>query len=169
MGSSKYNINWTLVAIFLVLVIIAGIVVIGLKCRGGQAVEVTLTPGREITGTIYVGGAVNNPGYYPILTGDTLEDVIAAAGGFTNGASVYDVKLSIGTVNEGKIPQKIDINRAEAWLLEALPGIGQMTAQAIIDYRNQHGFFRDIYELLNVPGIGESTLNNIKGLITVNS
>jgi competence protein ComEA len=168
MGSSKNNINWTLVALLLVLVIIAGIVVLGLKCRGGQAVEVTLLPGREITGTIYVGGAVNNPGYYPIFTGDTLEDVIAAAGGFTNGASVYDVELSIGTADEGETPQKIDINRAEAWLLDALPGIGQTTAQVIVDYRRQHGFFRDIYELLNVPGIGESTFNNIKDLITVN-
>jgi len=168
MGSSKYNINWTLVALLLALVIIAGIVVLGLKCRGGQAVEVTLTPGREISGTIYVGGAVNNPGYYPIFTGETLEDVITAAGGFTNGASVYDVELSIGGAVEEETPQKIDINRAEVWLLEALPGIGKTTAQAIVDYRNQHGLFRDIYELLNVPGIGESTFNNIKDLITVN-
>jgi competence protein ComEA len=168
MGSSKYNINWTLVALLLVLVIIAGIVVLGLKCRGGQAVEVTLAPGREITGTIYVGGAVNNPGYYPVFTGDTLEDVIAAAGGLKESAGTGDVELSIGGAVEEETPQKININRAELWLLEALPGIGEMKAQSIVDYRNQHGFFRDIYELLNVPGIGESTFNNIKDLITVN-
>jgi comEA protein len=64
-------------------------------------------------------------------------------------------------------PQKIDINRAEAWLLEALPGIGPSKAQAIIDYREQNGGFSDIVEITNVPGIGESIYNDIKNLITV--
>ncbi len=64
-------------------------------------------------------------------------------------------------------PQKIDINRAEAWLLEALPGIGPSKAQAIIDYRQQHGGFSDITEIVNVAGIGRTTYENIKDLITV--
>jgi competence protein ComEA len=169
MESSKIKVNWTLVALLLVVVIIAGVVVIGLKCRSGQVVEVTLAPEREITGTIYVGGAVNNPGYYPIFADDTLEDVIAAAGGLKEGASIGDIELSIGGAIEEETSQKIDINRAEVWLLQALPGIGETKAQAIVDYRNQHGFFHDIYELLDVPGIGESILDEIKDLITVNS
>ncbi len=168
METGKFKSVWTLVALLLVMVIIAGIVFIGLKCRGGQVVEITLAPEREIAGTIYICGAVNNPGYYPIFAGDTLEAIIAAAGRLKPGASFDDVELIIGAAAEGETPQKIDINRAEAWLLEALPGIGKTTAQAIIDYRNQHGFFRDIYELLNVPGIGEFTFNTIKDLITVN-
>lgn len=165
--SSNIINGWTIVAILLVAVIIAGSVVIGLKCRGGQAIEITLTPEREIAGMVYIGGAVNNPGYYPVFAGDTLDNLVGAAGGLRMGASFDDVELTIGTA-EGVEPQKIDINRAELWLLEALPGIGKIKAQAIIDYREQHGFFRDINEIMNVPGFGESSFNDIKDLITVN-
>jgi competence protein ComEA len=168
MESSRPKINWTLIAIFLVVVIIAGVVVIGIKCRGGQPLEVTLTPEREVVGTIYVGGAVNVPGIYSIFTGDTLKKVIAVAGGLKSGACLDNVELIIGPAYERTTPQKIDINRAQAWLLEALPSIGKIKAQAIVDYREQHGFYHDIYELLNVPGISESILDDIKDFITVN-
>jgi competence protein ComEA len=62
----------------------------------------------------------------------------------------------------------VNINTAEAWLLEALPGIGEARAQAIIEYRLQHGPFRDIYELEKVPGLGEENFKHIADLITVN-
>ncbi len=64
-------------------------------------------------------------------------------------------------------PQKIDINRAESWLLEALPGIGPSKAQAIIAYRQQNGGFSDIGELLNVSGIGQSIYEDIQNMITI--
>jgi comEA protein len=64
-------------------------------------------------------------------------------------------------------PQRIDINRAEAWLLEALPGIGPSKAQAIIDYRQQNGGFGHIAEIIEVPGIGQSIYDDIKDRITV--
>jgi comEA protein len=64
-------------------------------------------------------------------------------------------------------PQKIDINRAEAWLLEALPGIGPAKAQAIIDYRQQNGGFGHIAEITEVPGIGQDTYESLRDLITV--
>ena len=64
-------------------------------------------------------------------------------------------------------PQKIDINRAEAWLLEALPGIGESKAQAIIAYRQQNGGFGHIAEITNVEGIGPAIYEQIKELITV--
>jgi comEA protein len=64
-------------------------------------------------------------------------------------------------------PQRIDINRAEAWLLEALPGIGPSKAQAIIDYRQQNGGFGHIAEITEVPGIGQDTYEKIKDFITV--
>jgi competence ComEA-like helix-hairpin-helix protein len=73
---------------------------------------------------------------------------------------------AIGEVSQLN-PQKIDINRAEAWLLEALPGIGPVKAQAIIDYRQQNGGFSDISEILHVPGIGKTIYEKIKDLITV--
>jgi len=75
--------------------------------------------------------------------------------------------LHITDVGEQQEPQKIDINRAEIWLLEALPGIGESKAQAIVDYRQQNGAFHNIYELTDVAGIGTATFERIKHLITV--
>jgi comEA protein len=69
--------------------------------------------------------------------------------------------------NPAEQPQKIDINRAEAWLLEALPGIGESKAQAIIAYRQQNGRFKHIIEVTEVEGIGPAIYEEIKELITV--
>jgi competence protein ComEA len=166
MTSGRFINGWTIAALLLVLAIIAGSVVIGFKCRGGEALEITLSPERQITGRIYIDGAVNNPGYYPVFAGDTLEDIIWAAGGLKDGATTFNVRLVISTGVEETF-QKIDINRADLWLLEALPGVGPTKAQAIIDYRQKHGFFRDINELMNVPGFGDVSFSEIKDLITV--
>jgi competence protein ComEA len=64
---------------------------------------------------------------------------------------------------------KIDINRATQAELESLPGIGPVTAQKIIDYRQTHGPFKDIEEIMDVKGIGPATFEKIKDLITVGS
>lgn len=72
-----------------------------------------------------------------------------------------------GEVHLEEQPQKIDINRAEAWLLEALPGIGESKAQAIIAYRQQNGGFGHIIEITKVDGIGPAIYEDIKDLITV--
>ncbi len=72
-----------------------------------------------------------------------------------------------GKVNPSELPHRIDINRAEAWLLEALPGIGETRAQAIIAYRQQNGGFGHIIEITNVKGIGPTIYEDIKDLITV--
>ena len=74
---------------------------------------------------------------------------------------------SEGHVSQLDEPQKVDINRAEAWLLEALPGIGEVRAQAIIDYRQQNGGFSHISEITRVEGIGQSLYEQIKDFITV--
>jgi competence protein ComEA len=160
--------GWTLAVILLVIVIIAGCTIIWYKSSHNPGIEITLAPEREEVGSIYVGGEVNVPGWYPLFTGDGIDDIVRAAGSLKDGADLSKVELTFSGVAEGEIPQKIDINRAEAWLLEALPGVGEVKAQAIIEYREKNGHFQDINELGKVPGFGEINLDKIKDLITVN-
>ena len=116
---------------------------------------------------IYIDGSVIRPGWYPVYEYSTINDVILSAGGLAEGADISEIKLYIPTEAETNESQKISINRAEAWLLDALPGIGPTSAQKIIDYREAIGPFVTVYELLLVPGIGQSTFDNINDLITV--
>ena len=132
-----------------------------------QPIEISLPPSQELQGEIYIGGAVSNPGFYPLKEGDSIEDTIQAAGGTTRNADLAKLRLYIPEVDEESQPQRIDLNRAESWLLKALPGIGEVKAQAIIDYRNQNGSFYNTYELIKVDGIGPATYEQIKHLITV--
>ncbi len=64
-------------------------------------------------------------------------------------------------------PQRININTASVALLDTLPGIGEVKAQAIVDYRNQNGPFLRVDELMKVPGIGPVTYQEIRDLVTV--
>jgi len=159
--------GWTLVIVLLVVIIAAGGIVIWSKYSPGRTIEISIVPDRELDGEIYIGGQVNNPGFYPLKAGDSLEDVIRAAGGTTDSADLSQLTLHVLEMQEGETPQKININRAEAWLLGALPGIGEVRAKAIIDYRQQNGPFCDIDELSKVEGIGAATCERIKHLITV--
>jgi len=160
--------GWIVAVLLLVIIIVAGIVVITQKAGHGQAIDITTSIEHEIIGRIFIDGEVNNPGYYPIFPGDSIDDIIAAAGGLKEGAGLDSVELIVCNDNSQDIPQKIDINRAEVWLLQALPGVGEVKAQAIIEYRQQHGLFRDINELKNVPGFGDISFENIKDFISVN-
>ena len=63
-------------------------------------------------------------------------------------------------------PDLVDINTAGLDELESLPGIGPTAAQNIINYRNQHGPFQQIEDIMNVPGIGPATFNQLQDLIT---
>lgn len=60
------------------------------------------------------------------------------------------------------LSRHIDLNHASAEELTALPGVGAVTAKAIVEYRNEHGPFSSLEELLLVPGIGPSTLEAIR-------
>jgi competence protein ComEA len=135
-------------------------------CSGGQTILITLTETslQETTRSIYIGGNVNNPGFYPLKSADSVESLIKAAGGIQNGDGDYQLELILDCGHNSA--QKIDINRAEAWLLEALPGIGENRAKAIIQYRIDNGGFKNINELLKVDGIGQDTFDNLKDLIT---
>ena len=63
--------------------------------------------------------------------------------------------------------KKININTATKEELDTLPGIGESTAQKIINYRKENGKFSNIEELKEVSGIGDSKFENIKDLICI--
>lgn len=65
--------------------------------------------------------------------------------------------------------EKININTADRELLCTLKGIGEVTADKIINYRTEHGDFGAIEEIMNVPGVGEKTFDRIKDAICVST
>lgn len=167
MQTDRYNRYWALLVVLLVAVIIASGIVAWSKYRPGHPVEIFLTPPRATPGMVNVDGAVNNPGIYPLRDDDSLFALIQAAGGTTGDADMNRVELRIPRQGEREPVQKININRADVWLLSALPGIGETRARAIVEYRRQRGPFRSINELTRVEGIGDTTYQRIKDLITV--
>jgi len=169
MTASRSNRFWTLIIILLVVITVTGAVLAWMRYRPDKPIEITVAPQQDLREQIYIGGAVVNPGFYPLKTTDTIQSLIQAGGGITDVADITQLELllHITDVGEQQEPQKIDINRAEIWLLEALPGIGESKALAIVDYRQQNGAFHNIYELTDVAGIGTATFERIKHLITV--
>ena len=165
---TNLNKYWTLIIItFLIVIIAIGGIVFWSRYSGSQPIEISISSEQEWQGGINVSGAINSPGVYPIKAEDNLQDIIQVAGGTTNDADLSCLKIYIPQVGEEIQPQKIDLNRADAWLLEALPGIGEVKAQAIIDYRRQNGPFHNTNDLTKVDGIGLTTYEQIKHLITV--
>jgi competence protein ComEA len=160
------------IIIFVLIIIIAGGIatLFQLHPWAKGPIEIILpeeTPPISDTTKIYIDGCVMRPGWYPVDKDSTINDVIVSSGGLADGADTSEIKLYIPIEAETNESQKVSINRADAWLLDALPGIGPTSAQKIIDYREANGPFVTIYELLLVPGIGQSTFDNIKDLITV--
>ena len=158
---------WTAAAFLLIAVTIASSLVVWSRCSPGQPIEISPPPEEEVGGGIAIGGAVANPGYYPLTGGDSVEALLRAAGGTTEEADLTGLQLFVPGKAQGQQPQRVNINRAETWLLEALPGIGPVRAQAIVDYRERNGPFRSTDELTRVEGIGTATYERIKALITV--
>ena len=135
----------------------------------------------------YVSGAVATPDVYVLEPGAIVKDALSAAGGSSAEADLDRINLAL-PVRDGDhvyVPrkaeaasmpplpaqsgaaEKININRASLSELEALPGIGAVYAQRILDYRKQHGFFSSVEELSEVKGIGSSTLDGFRELVTV--
>lgn len=168
MTTSKFSKYWTLLIILLVAIITVGGIVAWSRYSGSQPTEISISkpPSQEQLNKIYIGGAVNNPGFYPLKAEDSIEALIQAAGGTITSANLSGLKLYIPEGEEEE-PQKINLNRAEVWLLKALPGIGEVKAKAIVAYRQQNGPFQNINELIKVEGVGTTTYEQIKHLITV--
>ena len=156
------------VTVFLAIAAIAGGIMLAAQHSRNQPVEIVLsqTEPPEQGGELYIGGAVANPGIYPLSEDDTLQMLLSDAA-VEPDADLNHIELYIPREGEYQTPQRIDINRAEPWLLEALPGIGEVLAQRIVDYRSENGPFRRIEDLLQVSGVGEATFEDIKDFIAV--
>ncbi len=167
MAAGQFNRYWALTALLLITITATGSPIAISRYRPGQPLEISLPENHTAPATVCISGAVINPGYYSITGEDSLDSVLQAAGGMTSSANISGLKLYVPASGEDRGPQKIDINRAEVWLLESLPGIGEILAQRIVDDRTRSGPFQSTQEILRVSGIAQSTYERIKGLITV--
>lgn len=118
-------------------------------------------------GQVFIDGEVRVAGIYPLKEDDTLQSLLESAGGLRNGKNVIYAQVYFSSDFPFESQQKVDLNRAGEWLLEALPGIGTVTARNIVSYRQENGHFRHVKELMNVDGIGEATFDGLAGKITV--
>ena len=148
----------------------------------------TATPGPI---RVYVSGAVVAPEVYDLPPGSIGRDALDAAGGPADDADLDAVNLAqpladgmqFYVPHEGEaappisepdntpptpaIVYPLNLNTATQLELESLPGIGPVTAESIIAYREQNGPFPSIEAIQNVNGIGPATFDDLKELITV--
>jgi competence protein ComEA len=117
---------------------------------------------------LHVSGPGTFEGAYAIDASMTLGELLRIVL-VEQGEVPPDLCLVVAAGGESDESQRIDINRADVWLLEALPGIGAGKAQAIVDFRELHGPFACTEELALVPGIGAATYEVLRGLVTVSS
>lgn len=165
------NKYWIIVTAILLICLITGGIFLAIKLSGQRPTEISLATTNlpHYCREIYIDGTVVNPGIYPVKEDDTIANLLEAAG-LAPDANTSLLKLFVPAINESSVElkgQKISLNCADAWLLKALPGIGDSKAQAIVEYRNKFGAFYRIEDLLKVSGISKSILEDIRSLITV--
>jgi competence protein ComEA len=138
---------------------------------------------------VHVAGAVRHPGVYRLHDGDRVKDAVERAGGARGGADVNAINLAAkvadgqqvvvprrgaaapatGDVGEGAAgaatQPPVSLNSATAAQLDTLDGVGPATAQKILDWRRQHGGFRSIDDLGEVPGIGPKRMAALRGKV----
>lgn len=137
---------------------------------------------------VHVAGAVNSAGVFELPAGARVIDAVDAAGGLAadaeagrvnlaaevvDGAQIYvpavgetpPVVTGAGPADDGTEGGLVNINTATAAQLDALPGIGPATAAAIIDHRERNGPFASPDGLLDVRGIGEAKLAQLREMV----
>ena len=137
---------------------------------------------------VHVVGAVRRPGLYRLEHGARIADAVRRAGGATRRADLSLVNLA-AQVSDGTqvvVPRRVvveegvpategesaaptggpvHLNTATLEQLDALPGVGPVTAQKILDYRQQHGAFSSVDDLDAIPGIGPARLEQLRGVV----
>ncbi|MCD8156469.1 MAG: helix-hairpin-helix domain-containing protein [Clostridiales bacterium] len=140
---------------------------------------------------VYICGAVEAPGVYELSSADRIYRLVEMAGGLTQDADARSVNLA-QTVEDGEmiyIPTvdeaaeevgtaeteisaspddgRVNINTASVAELTSLSGIGDAKAAAIVAYRDEHGAFQSVEEIMQVSGIAQATYDRIKDEITI--
>lgn len=134
---------------------------------------------------VHICGEVKSPGVYEVLEGSRVFEVVELAGGYTESAAgdylnmaetVKDgMKLIVPAKGEeallqpsvGEYDKKVNLNTAAKEELMTLKGIGEARAADIISYREKHGEFRSVEEIMNIPGIKDAAFQKIKDDIVV--
>jgi competence protein ComEA len=150
-------------------------------------------PPASATGSVVVdvAGRVRRPGIVQLPAGARVVDALRAAGGARPGVQTRSLNLArplvdgeqivvglrvpaVGsspgtgvTPTTGSSIAPVNLNTATAEQLDTLPGIGPVTAQAILDWRTENGSFTSVDELLEVSGIGDATLADIAPYVYV--
>lgn len=176
------RLRWLLAAALAMAGVALGVWVLAGRDSGQKTVEIRYQP-ADIR--VYVAGAVQRPGVYPLQDGDRVLDAVNAAGGFADGADQLAVNLAQRVHDEDKVvvprqgetpptvvtqasgssSQLIDINTATAEQLDGLPGIGPAYSQRIIDSRVSDGPFVSPDDLLTRKLVPRSTFEKIRPLI----
>lgn len=130
---------------------------------------------------VYVCGAVNKEGVYELPQGSRIYEAIEVAGGFREDADKSNVNQAEILEDEERIyvpyigeevqedvakDGKVNINKASKEELMTLPGVGASRAESIIRYREEHGGFKQVEDIMQVSGIKEGLFEKIKELIT---
>ncbi len=150
-------------------------------------VRVAAPAGHASATTLFVNvvGAVRRPGLYRLKEGSRVADAVRRAGGPTPKAQIELLNLA-ARIADGEqivVPRRglanpaaarpggavaagpVHLNSATLEQLDALPGVGPVTAQKILDYRQQHGAFGSVDELDAIVGIGPARLEQLRGLV----
>lgn len=147
--------------------------------------EVEVDTAEEVMIVVHICGAINQPGVYTVPEGSRLYEVIAQAGGLkeeavtesvnqarilSDGEQIYipTVEESNSLTGDSNVSQgKVNLNTASKEELMTLTGIGESKAESIISYREEHGRFQSIEELMQIRGIKEGVYLKIQDKITV--
>jgi competence protein ComEA len=162
---------------------VAPIVPVATAPAPGSAVGSAGSPPPALV--VDVAGAVRRPGLVRLPKGARVADAVARAGGLTRRAERSGVNLA-ALVSDGEqvlVPERgaavtaaggggaagaagpVSLSSATPEQLDTLPGIGPVTAQKIVSYRQQHGPFTSVDGLDAIPGIGPARISELQGLV----